>query len=563
MKADVSQGITVTRPQAGRFPRVSRTQLIVLVVAWLVSMGIGYQVYQPFASPAEAGIQGTPFAVRRGTLSSTVNAPGSAVSTRQAKLTFGVTGKVAEVYVGIGTSVEAGQPLAKLDTTQLEIKLAQAQSSLRVAELKLRQTKAGATPEEIAAAQSAYDSAVAKYDEVAKGPTEAELRSAEQSVASARANLQKAQTDLAKLRAGPDPDEVRKAELDLERARTSLWATQISRDATCGRSQGPECASANANVSASEKSVAQAEINLEIARRGPTPEELATAENAEASAIAALQAAEAKLAELKAGPSKSALASAQSAMESAKAQLVAKTSGATELEIAQAEEAVQQAEIAVRQAELDLKNATLIAPFDGVVESVGANIGEDIAAGGVMFSLVDPKTVRVDVNVAETDIARVAVGKPAEVTFDAFPDQSFEGRVAAISPSATVQQGVASYVVSLEVESNGATLPIGMTASANIVTEQKENVLMVPNRAIRVDGRNRVVDLVVGEATETRVVQTGMSNDQFTEVVEGLSEGDQVLIRTTSASGFRGMGGAMVSGGPAPAGPVMVERQVR
>ncbi|MGQ9674817.1 MAG: efflux RND transporter periplasmic adaptor subunit [Chloroflexota bacterium] len=562
MKADASQGTLVARPHIGRFPRVSKTQLAVLVVAWLISVGIGYWVYQPFASPAEAAVKGTPFSVRRGTLASTVNAPGSTVSTRQAKLTFGVAGKVAEIHVGVGTSVKAGQPLAKLDTTQLEIKLAQAQSSLRVAELKLQQTKAGATAEEIAAAQSAYDSAVAKYNEVAKGPTEAELRSAEQSVASARANLQKAQTDLAKLRAGPDPDEVRKAELDLERAKSSLWSTQINRDATCSRSKGYECAAANASVSGAEKSVTQAEINLEIARRGPTPEELAAAENAEASAAAALQAAEAKLAELKAGPAKSALASAQSAVESAKAQLLAKTRGATELEIAQAEEAVQQAQIAVRQAELDLKNATLNAPFDGVVASVGANVGEDIAAGGVMFSLVDPKTVRVDVNVAETDIARVAVGKPAQVIFDALTGQTFEGRVAAISPSATVQQGVASYVVSLEVETNGATLPIGMTASTNIIAEQKENVLMVPNRAIRVDGRNRVVDVVVGDKTETRVVRTGMSNDQFTEVVEGLSEGDQVLIRATSTTTPGGIGGRMMSAGPATSGPVMIQ-QVR
>lgn len=551
MQREVSSPPTAPGRRSGR---VTRFHIAVLVVAWLIAAGVGYRSYQSLVAPVEAAVQGIPAAVQRGTLTATITASGSVVSTKQARLTFGVSGKITETMVGLGDTVKAGQPMAKVDATQLEIKLAQAQSSLRQAQLKLQQLKTGATAEEIAAAKAAYDSAVARYNEVAKGPAESDIKAAEQAVASAEANLIQAQNNLATLKAKPDPNDIRDAELALEQAKLSLYATQIDRDATCGRGKGYQCDAANAQVMAREAAVTQAQLKLERAKQPAKPEEIANAEKAVQSAQAALDAARARLAQSKAGPTAADLAAAKSAVDSAKAQLELKTRGATAEDIALAEEVVKQAEIAVKTAELDLQSAIIVAPFDGVVASIGGNVGEQIASGTAMFTLVDPKSVRVDVNVAETDIPKVTVGKSAVVTFDALSGQRFQGKVIAISPSATVQQGVATYLVSLAVQANDVTLPAGLTTTASIVVEEKDGVLMVPNRAIRVEGRNRVVDVLVGDKTETRQVRVGMSNDQFTEVTSGLSEGDQVVIKSTTTAAPRvpamgGMGPVGIPGG--------------
>lgn len=552
MNAEGPGPTELVKPRARRFIQLSRRQFAVLIVAGLIAIGIGYQVYQSTSSPAQVATQATSVAVRRGTITATISAAGSVVSTKQAKLTFGVSGTIKDILVNVGDTVKAGQPMAKLDTTNLEVALAQAQSNLRIAQLQLQQLKAGATPEERAAAQSAYDSALAKYNQIASGPTQADIRAAEQAVASAQANLLQAQSNLATLQAKPNPDDVKQAEIALEQAKDSLYSTQINRDATCGRGPGYQCDAANAQVMASEMSVQQAQLKLDIARKPATPDEIASAQKTVESAQAALDAAQAKLAQLKAGPSPTDLTSAKSALDSAKATLNSKINGPSPEDIALGEEKIKQAEASLQQAQLNLNNATITAPFDGVVASVGANVGEQIGSGTTMFTLIDPHAVRVDVTVAETDITRVAIGKPATITFDALPNQSFDGKVIAISPTATVQQGVVNYLVSISFDPGNTNLPAGLTATATIITDQKDNVLMVPNRAIRLSGRNRVVDVLVNGQEQTRQVQIGMSNDQFTEITSGLNEGDQVLIKATTSSstprvgGMPGMGSTMI-----------------
>jgi hypothetical protein len=189
--------------------------------------------------------------------------------------------------------------------------------------------------------------------------------------------------------------------------------------------------------------------------------------------------------------------------------------------------------------------------------------------------VVDPSRVQVDVSLPETDVARIRVGQPVEMTFEAVPGPRFPGKVIAIAPAATVQSGVSTYLVSLSVEevirqqttasetgtssgsgtgvpgsgmgrsSSGATagsgtpvdvsaLKPGMTALANIVYAQKDDVLTVPNRAIRLQGQERVIDVIIDGDQETRIVKVGMSSDLVTEIIEGLAEGDTVVIPTTS-----------------------------
>ena len=287
------------------------------------------------------------------------------------------------------------------------------------------------------------------------------------------------------------------------------------------------------------------------------------------SAQAGLQTAQAKLAAVMEGASQADLEAARSSLASAEATIATKTAGNVRAtDIALQQEAVRQAELAVQQAQIDLDGNTLLAPFDGVVASVAGQVGESSSSGTAsgtnstsgsngFITLVDPKEVRVDVTVDETDVAKIAVGKPAMVTFDALPNQPFRGQVVAISPSGSLSQGVVTYPVSINLDTRNQVIPAGLTASATIVIDQKDDTLLVPNRAVRRQGREQVVDVMGADGKPvTRTVRTGVQNDQMVEISEGLQEGDQVVIpsTTTRAPNLSGPGGAVVKpGGPGAA----------
>ncbi|MBI2940539.1 MAG: efflux RND transporter periplasmic adaptor subunit [Chloroflexi bacterium] len=588
-------------------PLLRRLAALLLVLA--VSIAVGYLGYQRLTPAAAPALNTVP--TRTGTIAATVSANGTLVATRQAKLTFGASAPLAELTVNLGDRVKAGQALGRLDSAQLQSRLAQAQSSLRVSKVKLEQLVAGSDADDVAAAQASYDSAVAKLTDLKKGPSAADLRSAESAVETAVANLQTARAKLEQLRAGPtesdlraaeqavasaqsalvkaqneynrlasgaDPIEVLAAERALEQARNSLWATQIDRDATCGRGKGPSCDSANVRIANSETAVTQAAEKLAQVKAGPKPEDVAAAQQSLESAKAGLAAAQARLDQVKSGATAADIQAAQSSVQSAQASydsalarlsdlkagtkpadiqaaeaqvasaraaLNQRKSGAAAGDVAIAEEQVKQAELALKQAELDLANATLTAPFDGVVAAIGGNVGE--AASAAFVAIVDPTALRVDVAVDENDVGKLQVGQPVSLTFESRPDLQVTGKVSAVSPLGVTQQGVVTYPVAITLQRTPENLPAGITANANVVVAQRDGVLLALNRAIRTAGRNRVVTVKNGDQTEDRVVQVGLTNDQFSEIVSGLSEGDLVVIPTTTtrtpSPGGPGLGG--------------------
>ena len=535
--------------------RIRRSQILTLVVAFLASAAVAYAAYGRFAISTEQATPTQTATVRRGSIAATVSATGNVVPNKQSKLTFATSGTLKEVDVKLGDKVKAGQVLAKLDTSPLEIKLAQAQSNLRAAQVKLDQLKAGATADDIAAAKAALAAAEAKYNETVSGPTDADLKAAEGAVTSAQATLAKAQADLDNLKAGPSQDEITAAKADLDKKQAALQQAQAAYDKVSWRGDIGSRPEALALQQATiDYQAALANYNIKIAP--PKPEDLAAAEKAVETAKASLVSAQAKLDDLKAGPKAADVQAAQSAVASAKAQLALKQGPPSQQDLAAAQEQVTSAQLSVQQAQDDLAKASLVAPFDGVVAAVALNVGEQ-TSGTSSVTLVDPNSVRVDVTVDETDVSKLGLGKTAQITFDALPDTRIPAKVVAISPSASVQQGVVTYLVSLDLDTQGVYLPAGMSATATITVEQKDNVLLVPNRAIRVQGRNRVVDVIVDGKPETRTVTVGMSNDQFTEVTDGLQENEQVVIPTTSTAPSRA---PSVGGFGMPGGGIMIRR---
>jgi RND family efflux transporter MFP subunit len=284
-----------------------------------------------------------------------------------------------------------------------------------------------------------------------------------------------------------------------------------------------------------------------------TPQDLQSARAVQASAQAGFQTAQVKLAQIRAGPTQADLESARSGIAAAQATLSARSGNAKPSDLALQKEAVHTAELSVQQAQIDLDNNTLVAPFDGVVAVVNGNPGETAPSGTTGFiTLVDPNAIRVDVTVDETDVAKVAVGKVATLTFDALPGRPFRGQVISVAPSGTLSQGVVTYPVSINIDSRNQVLPGGLTASATITIDEKNDVLVVPLRAVRRVARDQLVEVVGAEGkTAPRPVKTGVQNDQFVEITDGLQEGDQIMIPSTvtrapSGPGVPGVGGNRV-----------------
>jgi RND family efflux transporter MFP subunit len=307
------------------------------------------------------------------------------------------------------------------------------------------------------------------------------------------------------------------------------------------------------DLEAQRQAVVQAQAQLATRQRP------ASAADIEAQRQAVAQ-AQAQLA-LKRQPfAPEALEAQRQAVAQARAQAQLKTDPYTDQDVAGAVAAVEQARANVASAEYSLNNGILIAPFDGTVSQVGLNAGElasgAATVGGGLITVVNPEAVRVEVQVDESDVTRVQAGQPVTLTLDALGTRPVRGQVAAVAPQSTTQQGVTSYLVSISLPNAQGARP-GMTATANITYDRKSDVLLVPNRAIRRQGRDQVVDVLSAEGkVESRVIRRGLSNDQMTEISEGLVEGDQVVIPTTTTRSPTnipgGFGGPVVAPGAGP-----------
>ncbi len=218
----------------------------------------------------------------------------------------------------------------------------------------------------------------------------------------------------------------------------------------------------------------------------------------------------------------------------------------------QSQAAVDNAQISVEQAQRNIDKTKIVAPMDGTVSQVNFSVGDTIGTG-TAISIVDLSNLQVKVTIAEVDMAKLKVGETAQMTLDALPGKTYTARVIAMSPVGTITQGVVNYPVIVAVtDADGAIKP-GMTANLAIEVDHRDNVLLLPTRAVRTQGNQRIVTVAYKGQNIQVPVQTGLSSDTSIEIVSGLQEGDQVLLnQTTTTGGARGLGGPGVFFGGRP-----------
>ena len=206
---------------------------------------------------------------------------------------------------------------------------------------------------------------------------------------------------------------------------------------------------------------------------------------------------------------------------------------------------IKQAEAALKQAKIDLEYTRIISSVDGVVISREVEVGQTVAASfntPTLFNVAEDLTkMQIEASVVEADIAKVKDGQKVEFSVDSFPDEIFEGVVTQVRNNPITTSNVVTYEVIISIDNRELKLKPGMTANVEIITAEKENVLLVPNKALRfyVTDENGEVRRykdkgiwIIRRGKPERVsIATGIVDDDFTEVIsDQVHAGDTVIL---------------------------------
>lgn len=150
-------------------------------------------------------------------------------------------------------------------------------------------------------------------------------------------------------------------------------------------------------------------------------------------------------------------------------------------------------------------------------------------------------------NLSEVDVTKVKIGQKATITLDSLEDKTFTGKVMTIDRVGSTTSGVTNYPVVIQLDTEAEDLLPNMAATANIIIESKDEVLLIPSSALKTQANQTVVQVIKGKQTQTVTVETGLSSDSQTEITSGLSEGDMVIVSSLSTSSQTG-GGSIFGG---------------
>ena len=203
---------------------------------------------------------------------------------------------------------------------------------------------------------------------------------------------------------------------------------------------------------------------------------------------------------------------------------------------------VARAQAALERADNDLRNSTIVSPMNGLVLSRDVEVGDAVSSilvlgsqATLMMTMGDVTSVYVLGKVDEADIGKVYMDQPARITVESFKDKKFVGKVTKISPFGKEKDNVTTFEVRVSIDNPGGELKANMSANAEIIREEKKDVLLVPDSAVLYD-KDRKTSVEVpepkGENGRRKVaVKIGISNGVKAEVLEGLKPGDKVVLQ--------------------------------
>lgn len=469
-------------------------RIIIIVVILALAIG-GYFGFRAIAqNRLEAGITEDlqTEKIAMGSLEAIVGATGTVRAKQSVLLSWQTSGTVEDVLVDLGQQVTEGEVLATLEQSSLPQNVILARA-------------------DVVSAQNALESLLDGYDALA-------IASAEKAAADAQLRYEKAVERVDDINWTGTDAEIDKADQELQAAYNDLKAAEAKRN-SIGNTSSLAYRTANLEYLQAYDVYATklGDYNyltgqtVDETERAITEADLALAE-------AQLTQAQNDLAKLKAGPDPDDVAAAE-------------------------------ARIAAAEAALEL--AWIESPFAGTITQADSMPGDTVQVGVPVFRVDDLSSLLVDVDISEVDINRVAVGQPVHLTFDAILAREYNGVVVEVSPVGTLTAGLVNFRVTIELVDVDENVKPGMTAAVEVVVSQLEEVMLVPNRAVRVVDGERVVYIIKNGQLEMVNIELGASADLYSEVAGGdLRVGDEIVLNPPANSFLMGGGPGGRFGGP-------------
>jgi multidrug efflux pump subunit AcrA (membrane-fusion protein) len=457
----------------------------ILIVIILAAAGAGYYYYRQTTSSAQAA-DATPLqtaTVRRGNLVISASGTGSVITMNDAQLGFDTGGELAQLNVEVGDNVRAGDVLAIAVPSDTAATI---QSKLTSAQLAVLQ------------AQQNLDDTNTTSDEV--------------TLAQVQSSLAQKQLDLI---------ETRNSLTKLTNERSTMHGTRCDDDTIAEYQDVYDRAldrwnrSAHLTNSQEYQQLQTAAANLTWCASAWSQAELDTADAEIASTQASIQLMQSQITEYQAQIAD---------------QMDSSGSGSLDLSIAQVKLENAQAQLEV--AEQESISSTIVAPFDGTILSISAKVGDNVGTNE-FITLANLSQPYLEVLVDETDLNNIGIGYEVQVTFDALPNQTFTGRVISIDPSLVNVSNVSavSSIVQLDTDSfsKPQNLPVGLSATAEVISDQAQNVLLVPVEALHELSEGSYAVFVMENGTPVlKTVEVGLMDYTYAEIKSGLNEGDVV-----------------------------------
>ncbi len=226
-----------------------------------------------------------------------------------------------------------------------------------------------------------------------------------------------------------------------------------------------------------------------------------------------------------------AIKDAENAILMAENQLALKKQPARSFEIQASKARVDQAKANLDLALANLSDAQIFAPVDGVITKKNVQVGEQTSLSTPVLEMIGKSNLQVKVNIPESDIAKIKLAQNVDMTLDAFgADKKFAGQVVMIDPAETKIQDVVYYQVKVQFNNNFEEVKPGMTANLIILIEQRNQVLVVPSRAIKSRNDEKYVEILENlKEVKEKTVTVGIKGDEGTEIISGLSVGEEVI----------------------------------
>ena len=493
--------------------------------------------------------------VQRTSITSGVSSAGSLTAVTEQNIGFTKGGQLTAVNVKVGDHVTAGEVLATIDPFPAQQALNQARGQLTTQQATLNKVQDSPA---VSDAQDSLDQAEKILQET-EDQANAVQAADETAVDNARRQLSQAKKTLDKAE-------------DQLRADQAACGSSSSSSASSMTTKTPSTSSAMAAVAAVAQSMSTSSTASAACAKIPSDQSaVASAKSAVVTAQNAVDSAK-KQQDVDEQNGRLAVANAQQGVVSAQNNLNQISSDRPNDIDAQGGQ-VSAAQAAVDQAQRDLDDTTLRAPVDGTVSALNGAVGEFLGAsvgtsalapgsdaaipgagngaassasvqgaaavpsrpGGTQFVVLDNvNELQVVLAYTETDAALIAPGQKVRMTFDAVPDLELTGSVLSVSPTATAISGVVSYYVTVVLPKDDPRLKSGMTAQAEVLTKEIPGVLAVPSAAVHTQNGTSVVTVLDPNGTQrTATVQTGATGDGKTQILSGLTEGQQVLLPAT------------------------------